>query len=124
MPHEYSTIQIKKVGALDILTLNRPDALNALTREMISELQHYFGRLRDDFHTRAVILRGNGRGFCAGIDLKESNKGGGRQEEGKPVSADGRNGEGLSEVSKVLRGQRQLVNIFRKMREAPQVCYH
>ena len=68
---------------------------------------------------RVVILRGNGRGFCAGVDLNESDKANKNNEDAKAEqSAAGRRKE--NEVSKVLRGQRQMVNIFRKMREAPQ----
>jgi enoyl-CoA hydratase len=115
----YDTLDIVKEGSVDIVSLNRPDRLNAMTRKMINELQAYFGGLRDDYTVRAVILRGHGRGFCAGVDLNESDKSNKNNDKAKVQKpAGGRRKE--SEVSKVLRGQRQLVNIFRKMREAPQ----
>jgi enoyl-CoA hydratase len=115
----YETLNIVQEGDIDIVSLNRPDRLNSMTRKMINELQSYFGGLRDDYTVRVVILRGNGRAFCAGVDLNESdkaNKNNAKAKKEKPAT--GRQKE--SEVSKVLRGQRQMVNIFRKMREAPQ----
>jgi enoyl-CoA hydratase/carnithine racemase len=53
------------------LTLNRPAALNALSDEMLAALLTAFGQLAGDRRTRVVILRGSGRVFCAGHDLKE-----------------------------------------------------
>ena len=67
----YNTFNIKKEGAIDVVTLNRPEALNALSREMMLELQHYFGKLYTDYTVRVVVLTGAGRGFCSGLDLKE-----------------------------------------------------
>ncbi|MEM7506471.1 MAG: enoyl-CoA hydratase [Pseudomonadota bacterium] len=53
------------------LTLNRPKALNALSREMLGELQTAFDALAEDTAIRAVVIRGSGRAFCAGHDLKQ-----------------------------------------------------
>lgn len=71
MAAEYQTIRIDKKGPVDWLTLNRPDALNAITTQMVGELSDYFGRLFHDRNTRIVLMRGAGKGFCAGLDLKE-----------------------------------------------------
>lgn len=54
-----------------VLTLNRPARLNALAPELIVALTESFEALRGDRATRAVILTGAGRGFCAGADLQE-----------------------------------------------------
>jgi len=54
------------------LTLNRPDALNAFTFSMYEELIGILESLRHDSHTRAVILTGAGRAFCAGHDLRSA----------------------------------------------------
>ncbi len=51
------------------ITLNRPDRLNAMTAQMLYELQAAFAQARDDTSVRAIILTGAGRGFCAGADL-------------------------------------------------------
>ncbi|MGV0034940.1 MAG: enoyl-CoA hydratase/isomerase family protein [Candidatus Azotimanducaceae bacterium WSBS_2022_MAG_OTU7] len=69
---EYETIVIEKRGQVDWLTLNRPEALNAITTPMVTELRDYFGRLAEDKDTRIVVMRGAGRAFCAGLDIKAS----------------------------------------------------
>lgn len=51
------------------LTLNRPDHLNAITRELVDELHAALDAVHADHDCRAVILTGAGRGFCAGLDL-------------------------------------------------------
>jgi len=66
---EYSTIRVKHEGPVDWLTLDRPDRLNALDATMVRELWEYFDQLQSDYSRRVVILRGSGRGFCAGLDL-------------------------------------------------------
>lgn len=54
-----------------VLTLNRPDRRNALSRDLIAALTEAFGRARDDATARCVILTGAGNAFCAGMDLAE-----------------------------------------------------
>ncbi len=71
MQGQYNTITIDKRGPADWLTLNRPEALNAITAEMTAELNDYFGALYHDRTTRIVVLRGAGRAFCAGLDIKD-----------------------------------------------------
>lgn len=53
------------------LTLNRPDQYNALSKQLLSELQANLDSLSSDESVRVVILKANGRAFCAGHDLKE-----------------------------------------------------
>jgi len=53
------------------LTLNTPDKLNALSDEMLAALQGQFDALKIDRDSRVVILRGSGKAFCAGHDLKQ-----------------------------------------------------
>lgn len=55
-----------------LVTLTRPDRLNALTEASLSALLTLFDGLRSDTSCRAVILTGSGRGFCAGLDVQES----------------------------------------------------
>jgi len=101
----YETIEIKKEGAIDWLTLNRPDRLNAMNPLMCDELQDYFGTLQFDHAVRVVILSGAGRAFCAGYDLKEA----------AGVSTGPVPG---------MRFQRQVSEIYMRMHRAPQpiVC--
>ena len=54
-----------------IITLNRPQAMNALSRELRAGLVDAFARCRADGDVRVVILTGRGEAFCAGMDLKE-----------------------------------------------------
>src|SRR3984893_5440635 len=66
---KFTTITVEQHDAIEILSLNRPDALNAVTPTMADELIAYFSGLHDRLSTRIVILRGNGRAFCAGAEL-------------------------------------------------------
>jgi enoyl-CoA hydratase/carnithine racemase len=58
-------------GAVATLTLNAPEKLNALSLAMLDALQARLDALAEDRAIRAVILRGAGRAFCAGHDLRE-----------------------------------------------------
>jgi len=52
-----------------VITLNRPDALNALTTTMLAELKHAFAAAEQDESVVGIVLTGAGRGFCAGMDM-------------------------------------------------------
>ena len=62
---------VERDAGVATVTLNRPEALNALSRELRREIAHTFRELNTDGETRVVILTGAGRAFCAGLDLKE-----------------------------------------------------
>jgi enoyl-CoA hydratase/carnithine racemase len=66
----YSTIMIEQQGAIDWLTLNRPDRFNAITGTMVRELWDYFSGVEKDYSRRVIVMRGAGKGFCAGLDIK------------------------------------------------------
>jgi enoyl-CoA hydratase len=53
-----------------LVRLNRPDRLNAMNAELIQGLHDVLADVRDDSSVRAIILTGNGRAFCAGLDLR------------------------------------------------------
>ncbi len=55
-----------------ILKLNRPDRMNAISVEMLTALGERLAELDDDPKVRAIILTGEGRGFCSGLDLKDA----------------------------------------------------
>lgn len=59
------------LGPVRRLTLNRPASLNALSSELMDALDEAFAAAADDDEVRVVILRGAGRAFCAGYDLKQ-----------------------------------------------------
>ena len=69
-----SPLVLSEVDAgVGTLTLNRPDSLNILTREMIAALHGAVNSMLDDTNVRVIILAAQGRAFCAGHDLKEIN---------------------------------------------------
>ncbi|MDD9889112.1 MAG: crotonase/enoyl-CoA hydratase family protein [Gammaproteobacteria bacterium] len=68
---DYSTILYHLEDKVLTITLNRPDKLNAFTRDMMQELIDAFDRADADDDVRAIIVTGSGRGFCAGADLAE-----------------------------------------------------
>lgn len=67
----YETIVVEKKGGVSLLTLNRPNSLNALNRQMCQELLVALNDLSRDEAVRVLVLTGAGRAFCAGMDLKE-----------------------------------------------------
>jgi enoyl-CoA hydratase/carnithine racemase len=66
-----SILWVETTGPVCRLTLNRPDKRNALSRELLAELETALARLRDERTVRVVILAANGPLFCSGHDLKE-----------------------------------------------------
>ncbi|MEO8601489.1 MAG: enoyl-CoA hydratase [bacterium] len=62
---------IETAAGVATVTLNRPQAMNALSRPLRAAIVAAFARLRDDASVGVVILTGAGRAFCAGLDLKE-----------------------------------------------------
>ncbi|MEQ9317386.1 MAG: enoyl-CoA hydratase [Henriciella sp.] len=65
-------VLVEKDGPVAIVTLNRPDALNALSRALRRDIVKAFQTLAQDDDVRAVVLTGAGRAFTAGVDLKEA----------------------------------------------------
>eukprot|EP00897_Mesotaenium_endlicherianum_P002917 jgi/Mesen1/2653/ME000167S01800 len=63
-------ILVEEIGnGIWVITINRPNALNALTRPMMVELAYNFKRLGENNKVKAIILTGAGRAFCSGVDL-------------------------------------------------------
>jgi enoyl-CoA hydratase len=89
-----------------LVTLNRPDSLNAITDELIEQLHAAFDSIAADRTCRVVILTGAGRGFCAGFDMK--------------AGWDGAPGlEGAMPVEDNYRGQQRLSSLVTRMRALP-----
>jgi len=65
------TIDFSRDGGVARVALNRPDKLNSFTRQMQAELREAIAECERDGAIRAVVLTGNGRGFCAGQDLAD-----------------------------------------------------
>jgi enoyl-CoA hydratase/carnithine racemase len=75
-------------GAIATLTLNAPDRLNALSDAMLAALQAEIDALSEDRAIRVVILKGAGKVFCAGHDLKEMQAGRQAEDKGRAYFAD------------------------------------
>ena len=99
--YDYNTIDIDVRGNVHWLTLNRPDVLNSINTEMAGELADYFGKLYHDRSCRIVVMRGAGRAYCAGLDIKARG-------EGEPVFGGGFGFQGY------------LADVYIKMRRCPQ----
>jgi enoyl-CoA hydratase/carnithine racemase len=75
-------------GGVSRLTLNTPQNLNALSDAMLAALLNAFGGIAQDSSTKTVILRGAGKVFCAGHDLKEMQAGRAAADKGAAYFAD------------------------------------
>lgn len=75
-------------GAVALLTMNRPGALNALSDGLLAALKDMFQAIEGDRGVKAVVLRGAGKAFCAGHDLKEMQAGRQAEDSGRAYFAD------------------------------------
>jgi enoyl-CoA hydratase len=89
-----------------LITLNRPERLNALTRESVAELNAALDALAADPGCRAVVITGAGRGFCSGQDMNASNA---------------RNESGASGVIEKLHWQERFSGMGARLRAMPQL---
>jgi enoyl-CoA hydratase len=71
-------------GKVGIVTLNRPDKLNALSMELRLELEQVLRRADDDAATSVIVLRSEGRSFCVGFDIGGGGQGSGEDAAKKP----------------------------------------
>lgn len=92
--------------AVRLLTMNRPKSLNALSMELIGDLQSALAQLAQDKQCRVIIITGSGRGFCAGADLKET------------VGAPGT--EDMTKLGLVYKTQEYLAQLMLMIRESPK----
>ena len=84
----YNTLRYEVTDHILTLTLNRPDQLNAFTVEMAHELIAAFNRASEDDEVRAIVVTGEGRAFCAGMDLSAHGNVFGLNEDLQPGMAD------------------------------------
>lgn len=95
-------LKIEQQGQALWVTINRPDSLNALSRQLVHDLRDLFTGLFWRRDVRVVVLQGAGKAFCAGLDLKEHDP------------------EALRGVGEQLTAQRQIAEIVVAMRRCPQ----
>ena len=102
-----STVRIDRPRReIAVLTLDRPDRLNALTFGMVDEIHDALDEIGADNECRVVILTGAGRGFCSGLDLRE-------------VGPSSRSA-GLSGTRAGLRGQAHIADLVPHLRRIQQ----
>jgi|TARA_B110000238_G_scaffold18908_1_gene18572 enoyl-CoA hydratase/carnithine racemase len=70
--NNYEYIKLTRQGHIMTLMLNRPEAMNALSSGLMEEIEQASRELLNDEKTRVVVVRGSGKHFSAGADLKES----------------------------------------------------
>ena len=68
---DYQTVIIERRDHIGTITLNRPEALNILNRQLAEEINSALLELEGDSDVYVIIIKGAGRAFCAGMDLKE-----------------------------------------------------
>ena len=66
---EYTNIKLEKDNKVATIRLNRPNALNALSPDLLVDLERAIADVADDAEVKALVVRGEGRAFCAGADL-------------------------------------------------------
>lgn len=67
---EWDTLRFEKEGPIGFLVLDRPASLNAVNGQLILDFEEACNTIRADTETRAIILKGEGRAFCSGMDLQ------------------------------------------------------
>ena len=67
----YEKLKLETQGAIRIVTLSDPATMNAASVEMAEELTDALGKATADPEVRAIVLTGEGRGFCSGGDVEE-----------------------------------------------------
>lgn len=95
-------LELRQEGEVVWATMNRPDRLNALSRNLVTELREFFVDLYWRRDVRVVVLSGAGNAFCAGLDLKERGDNSGRS------------------IGAGLTRQREISEIVIAMRRCPQ----
>lgn len=100
-----SPIDFEKRGPIGLLTLNRPERLNAIDHGMLRALRAFFDERHRDYATRILVVTGAGRGFCAGLDLKM---------EGEAWQP------GVGPVQNTMTFQEDIADLMVKMRNCPQ----
>jgi len=101
----YEHLEVQHEAGVDWVTMNRPRELNSLNPALVADLNAYFGGLTARSPARVVVLRGAGRVFCAGLDLK---------------AARARRAHGAPSITDSLESQRSIRDIVIRMRRCPQ----
>lgn len=101
----FETLRHERVGAVSVLTLERPRCLNAINHVMRDELRAFLDERASDAETRVLVLTGSGRAFSAGLDIKD------------PVLVTPASGLGPKSA---YEAQRSFSELILRMRRCPQ----
>lgn len=96
---EFTTIKLQKKAGYSIITLNRPDKLNALNKQLFTDLDNAITDIELDKEVRALLITGEGKAFAAGADIKELN------------ACDGRSGKHFSEFGSNVMARLEAMTI-------------
>jgi enoyl-CoA hydratase len=91
-----------------LLTLSRPERLNAMSTELVADLHEVLAEVGADRSVRVVVLTGAGRGFCAGLDLKDTSA--------RTEAAESRGGRAAAGMA----GQQQIASLVPRLRSLRQ----
>ncbi|MDA9999240.1 enoyl-CoA hydratase-related protein [bacterium] len=91
-----NTVLLTQEDGVATITLNRPEAMNAMTNELMRGISQALEDVRGNKAIRVVILTGNGRGFCAGADLVQA------AEPKKPVTDESKQGDDFNAAMRAL----------------------
>jgi len=105
MDSDTSLLRSTPTPGVCVLTLNRPATLNALTRELVAEINLALDEIARDPDCRVLVMTGAGKGFCSGQDMK---------------AADERNRKGASGVVEKMFWQENFSGMVRRLRNMPQ----
>lgn len=105
--HNFKTITWEKESQIGLLTLNRPERYNAISRQLIDEVSVVLDGLKNDTECRVLVLTGAGKAFCSGTDLKMPRE--------KEFSGDSK-----ERVPHLYLGQKRLSDLIVKLRQIPQ----
>ncbi len=74
---DYEHLEIERRGSVAVVTLDRPERLNALHRELMLEITRAANAFQEDVDTRVVVFTGKGKHFSAGADMRDPDRGSG-----------------------------------------------
>ncbi len=103
-------VVIEDRGAVRWLTLNRPEVMNAITGEMLAQLNDELKKADDDNGVRVLVITGAGRGFCTGLDLKQA------------AAGEGIGGSGLASAGARHYSTREICTVTMQRMDTPVIA--
>ncbi|HSG89955.1 MAG TPA: enoyl-CoA hydratase/isomerase family protein [Pseudomonadales bacterium] len=107
---EQMEVRVEDRGHVRWLTLDRPEAMNAITGSMLGQINEALKAADDDPEVRVVVLTGAGRAFCAGLDLKQAARG------------EGIGGEGLASAGARHYSTREICTVTLQRMDTPVIA--